>query len=60
MGEDMPNIDSVRVVVYCCNQSDLIAANIEDGQFVDLICTREGPTKFGKRPEIREFEDPIP
>lgn len=37
MGEDIPNVDLPSVVMNSCDQPELAASDIEDGQPADLI-----------------------
>jgi hypothetical protein len=60
MCENVSDINPMRVVVYCCNQTSFVPTNIENGQFAYLIGARESLAKLGKCINISMFDDPIP
>ena len=60
MGKNMPNINPMSIIVYGCNQTGFIAANIKNRYIPHFISTRKNLPKLCKRIEICAFYDPMP
>lgn len=60
MCEDMSNIDAMGIVVDSCDQSSLITANIENGEFAYSVSTWKRQPQFDKGIKLSMFHDPIP
>ena len=50
MSQDVANVNLVSIIVHGSDQSNFVAADIEDGEFPDLVGVRKG---FPQLNEIR-------
>ena len=60
MGQHLSNIDAAAIIVNGSNQPRLVAANIKNGKFADLIGAGEYPAQFHERRHIHVSHDSIP
>jgi hypothetical protein len=60
MGENGADVDFLAVVVDGGDQSDFVAANVEDSEFADLIGGGKGVSQFGEAGEVILFDEAVP
>jgi len=60
MGQDMPDIQPLRIIVHGRNQPDLVPTDIKHGQPAYLICAGENTSQLSKIAKACVFDYSIP